>query len=129
MQEDSNCHEAHGAEKVCPDVHGFIVKIAKAGKRVPVAIAGLAVATLDIGIVLTPVRQFQCRPIDYFWSRWDGEHQGTCVNFNAIGWANAIVGITLDLWMLAIPLNKLRGLKLSWKKKLGVTLMFCVGTL
>ncbi len=58
MQEDSNCHEAHGAEKVRPDIHRFIVKIAKAGKRVPVAIAGLAVAAVDIGIVLTPVGQF-----------------------------------------------------------------------
>ena len=81
------------------------------------------------GLACVLVAIFQCRPIDYFWSRWDGEHQGTCLNFNAIGWTNAIVGITLDLWMLAIPLNKLRGLSLSWKKKAGVTLMLCAGTL
>jgi hypothetical protein len=31
--------------------------------------------------------------------------------------------------MLAIPLAQLKTLNLHWKKKIGVGLMFCVGTL
>lgn len=39
------------------------------------------------------------------------------------------MSIALDVWMLAIPLWQLRGLKLHWKKKIGVAAMFIVGTL
>lgn len=39
------------------------------------------------------------------------------------------MSIALDLWILAIPLWQLRSLKMHWKKKVGVALMFCVGTL
>lgn len=70
----------------------------------------------------------QCTPIDFFWFRWDGEHQGHCVNINAIGWSNAAISIALDLWMLALPLSQLRALRLHWKKKVAVALMFVVGT-
>ncbi len=72
---------------------------------------------------------FQCTPVDYAWTRWDGEHQGTCLEFNPIVWTVAVVGIALDLWMLAIPLHTLRGLNLGTRKKIGVALMFIVGTL
>jgi hypothetical protein len=27
---------------------------------------------------------FQCQPISYFWTHWDGTHQGSCLNINAI---------------------------------------------
>ena len=72
---------------------------------------------------------FQCTPIDFAWTRWDGEHQGKCLDFNPIVWTIAVVGIALDLWMLAIPLHTLRGLNLGTRKKIGVALMFIVGTL
>lgn len=68
-------------------------------------------------------------PMSYFWTMWDQEHQGRCVNINAIGWANAIISIILDVWMLALPLSQLKNLRLHWKQKIGVALMFFVGTL
>lgn len=40
----------------------------------------------------------------------------------------AAVSIALDVWMLAIPLSQLPALKLHWKKKVSVGLMFFVGT-
>lgn len=42
--------------------------------------------------------------------------------------ARAGVSVGLDAWMLAIPLSQLPGLKLHWKKKVSVGLMFFVGT-
>ncbi|KAL6354950.1 hypothetical protein LRP88_12308 [Fusarium phalaenopsidis] len=53
---------------------------------------------------------------------------GYSANVNAIGWANAAISISLDIWMLAIPMWYLRNLKLHWKKKIGVAAMFIVGT-
>lgn len=70
----------------------------------------------------------QCRPISYNWTNWRGEGGGQCVNISAVAWANAAVSIALDLFMLAVPLSQLRALKLHWKKKIGVALMFIVGT-
>lgn len=71
----------------------------------------------------------QCFPVDHFWHKWDGEHRGHCINTNAVGWANALISIALDFWMLALPLSQLRSLRLHWKKKLAVAVMFVVGTL
>ncbi|KAI3399602.1 hypothetical protein diail_6241 [Diaporthe ilicicola] len=80
------------------------------------------------GVVFAIAALVQCQPLHFFWTKWDGQHQGHCVNVNAIGWANAGISIALDFWMLALPLSQLQGLQLHWKKKIGVTLMFFVGT-
>ncbi|AEO54559.1 hypothetical protein MYCTH_2033980, partial [Thermothelomyces thermophilus ATCC 42464] len=80
------------------------------------------------GVLYFFVAVFQCTPVSYFWTHWDGEHEGKCLNSNAIAWSNAIISIVLDLWMLATPLAQIRSLKLNWKKKVGVALMFVVGT-
>jgi hypothetical protein len=80
------------------------------------------------GVVFDIVAIYQCRPIHYFWTKWDGLHKGTCMDTNAIAAANAAISIALDFWMLGIPLWQLWGLKLHWKKKVAVALMFCLGT-
>ncbi|KAK8134914.1 hypothetical protein PG984_006926 [Apiospora sp. TS-2023a] len=80
------------------------------------------------GLSFSLVAVFQCQPISFYWKKWDGDHQGTCFDINAMGWSNAAISIALDIWMLAIPLWQLRALKLHWKKKVGVAAMFIVGT-
>ncbi|CAH0037997.1 unnamed protein product, partial [Clonostachys solani] len=82
-------------------------------------------ALWGVGFVFLTI--FQCQPISYFWQKWDGLHDGTCLDANTIAWANASSGIALDVWILAIPLLQLRKLQLKWKKKIGVVLMFLVG--
>lgn len=32
---------------------------------------------------------FQCAPISYFWTQWDGEHQGRCSNFQLAVYLNS----------------------------------------
>lgn len=97
------------------------------------------------GLAFTLTQAFHCTPISLFWTKWDGEHNGTwysrfpCVllssanifslNANAYTWANASISIALDIWMLAIPLWCLRGLQMHWKKKISIGAMFVVGTL
>ena len=85
--------------------------------------------TILFGVVFFFLAIFQCTPISHFWNHWDGEHEGHCRDLNAIAWANAGISIALDVWMLAIPLAQLKTLNLHWKKKIGVGLMFGVGTL
>jgi hypothetical protein len=80
------------------------------------------------GTIFVIVSIFQCRPISYNWLKWDGEHHGYCININALAWSNAIISIITDIWMLGVPLYEVFHLQLSWRKKLGVAVMFCVGT-
>ncbi|KAK8912764.1 Satratoxin biosynthesis SC1 cluster protein 4 [Metarhizium anisopliae] len=84
---------------------------------------------IAFGLAFVLVAIFQCKPVNYFWVMWDGEHEGQCLNINAITWSNAIISISMDVWMLAIPLWQLRTLRLGWKKKAGVAAMFSVGAL
>ncbi|KAH7141136.1 hypothetical protein EDB81DRAFT_799470 [Dactylonectria macrodidyma] len=79
-------------------------------------------------LVFLIVGVFSCQPISYLWTRWDGEHQGKCIDINAVAWAHAGISIALDVWVLVVPLSQLRHLKLDWRKKIGVGLMFSVGT-
>jgi hypothetical protein len=80
------------------------------------------------GFAFVIVAIFQCQPIHYFWNKWDSMHKGHCLDINAITASNAGISIALDLWILGIPLWQLWGLKMHWKKKVGVAVMFMVGT-
>lgn len=90
---------------------------------------GTAAFDCLFGAVFVFFAIFQCQPINFYWKHWDGEHEGKCLNVNALGWTNAAISIALDFWMLALPISQLVNLKLHWKKKVGVAMMFVVGTL
>jgi hypothetical protein len=81
------------------------------------------------GFTFMLVSIFQCSPINFYWLRWDGEHDGRCVNSSHVAWANGAISIALDFWMIGIPLSQLNALNLTWRKKVGVGAMFCVGLL
>jgi hypothetical protein len=68
-----------------------------------------------------------CSPVDYYWLRWDGEHQGSCVNTTAQIFAGAGLNIFFDLAVFFVPLQLLMSLKISTYKKIGLCLTFTVG--
>lgn len=72
---------------------------------------------------------FACYPIKHFWLKWDGEHDGSCINVHALGWANAAVSVGLDLTIIAIPLSQVNSLQLTFTKKIWLSLAFLIGTL
>ncbi|OHW98311.1 putative CFEM domain-containing protein, partial [Colletotrichum incanum] len=71
----------------------------------------------------------QCWPISYTWKKWDGEHQGRCHGINTQTWAHAIVNITLDIVVVAMPISQIVRLNWRWKQKLGAAMMFAVALL
>lgn len=71
----------------------------------------------------------QCRPLNYYWTQWDGEHQGTCFNFSAMVYTHAGANILLDLWMLALPFSQIVHLTMSPGNKLQACVMFGCGIL
>jgi hypothetical protein len=86
-------------------------------------------ANIVYGVIFIILSAVQCQPIRYFWNRWHGEMDGVCLDVNGIAWANAGVGIALDLWILALPLSQIKALNMHYKKKIGIALMFSVGIL
>ncbi|GAB0132374.1 hypothetical protein EsDP_00000814 [Epichloe bromicola] len=89
---------------------------------------GTVAFTAVYAIVFFCVGLFSCKPVSYFWTRWDQGQGGTCLDISALAWSNAAIGIALDFWILAIPLWQLKGLKMHWKKKLSVGAMLLLGT-
>lgn len=90
---------------------------------------GTIIFTVLYGLTFVLVAIFQCKPISHYWLNWDLEHDGKCINVNALAWSHAIISIVLDAWMLVLPLYEVFRLQLSWRKKISVAIMFLVGTL
>ena len=71
---------------------------------------------------------FQCRPLNYTWNQWDGEHEGVCLNVKAATYGNASLNIIFDLIVFFLPVPNLVALQSrSTKSKIGVVLIFLVG--
>ncbi|KAI9167853.1 hypothetical protein HJFPF1_03992 [Paramyrothecium foliicola] len=91
-------------------------------------IIGTMIFNCLYGVIYALVTIFQCLPVGYLSVRWDHEHEGSCINLNAMTWSNAGISIAVDVWMLCIPLLQVKSLQLDWKKKIGAGLMFLAGT-
>lgn len=71
----------------------------------------------------------QCQPLSFFWTGWDGEGHGHCINVNAFAWVHAVINIVLDFWMLALPATQVWNLDITLKTKLCILTMFGFGIL
>ncbi|KAI4598853.1 hypothetical protein KJ359_002746 [Pestalotiopsis sp. 9143b] len=72
---------------------------------------------------------FGCTPISYFWTSWDGEHEGHCISTSGILWGGAFVAIAIDVWVILIPLPFIMKLKFSLRQKMLAGGMFAFGLL
>ncbi|KAH7184543.1 uncharacterized protein B0J16DRAFT_371515 [Fusarium flagelliforme] len=80
------------------------------------------------GTTFALVAIFQCQPISHFWNKWDGNHTGWCASVNGVAWSNGAVNIASDFLILGVPLSQLNKLNLDLNKKIGVAMMFSVGS-
>ncbi|KAK4227147.1 putative CFEM domain-containing protein [Podospora fimiseda] len=69
----------------------------------------------------------QCRPLQYFWTRWDGEHSGTCSHSSTYALTFGIIDVVEDFLIIILPCPFIIRLQLSWQKKWPVAIMFSVG--
>ncbi|KAI5459477.1 hypothetical protein BGZ63DRAFT_361943 [Mariannaea sp. PMI_226] len=80
------------------------------------------------GFIILIISIIPCWPISYTWTRWDAEHKGRCVNINLLAWILGLITIAFSVIILAIPLWQLKTLNLKRSRKVGVALMFIIGT-
>lgn len=81
------------------------------------------------GLAFLVKTSFQCTPVSFNWTRYNGDPTttGHCININASGWANGVLGVVADIWLFALPLAQVKKLRLHWKKKVGAFIMFLTG--
>lgn len=72
---------------------------------------------------------FQCLPVSFNWTFWDGEHSGRCGNIVIQGWVGMIVNIIADIAVLMLPLPVIWRLNLALEKRFSIIAMFSVGLL
>ncbi|KAM0258696.1 hypothetical protein ACHAQJ_003704 [Trichoderma viride] len=90
---------------------------------------GTAIFNVVCGIAFVVTAMVQCIPLDYYWTQYyDFPPEGTCIDLSKFAWANAGMSLAVDLWMIILPLWQVRKLNLHWKKKIGVIVMFIMGT-
>ncbi|WDK21952.1 CFEM domain-containing protein [Colletotrichum graminicola] len=68
-----------------------------------------------------------CQPFNFAWVGWTKEIPGKCFDRNKFIISHGAINVALDLWMLALPLTQLYGLRMQRRKKLGVMFMFSLG--
>ncbi len=94
------------------------------GRRLRIAVLVLDVLSCSALILLI---LFPCRPISYFWDKWDGEHHGTCIDFYGEAVGIGIKDIIVDVIIISLPLPYIAQLKLSRRKKIMSCVLFSVG--
>ncbi|KAH6611478.1 PTH11 GPCR protein [Trichoderma cornu-damae] len=98
------------------------------GTNIRRLLLGTAIFNVVFGVAFIATAVVQCMPLDYYWAQYyDYPPQGTCIDLNRFAWANAGMSLTVDLWMLILPLGQVRRLDLGWKKKICIVFMFSMG--
>jgi hypothetical protein len=71
---------------------------------------------------------FACKPVA---ASWDPLLLPTaiCVNRGGIYIATAVIGIVTDVMLISIPIPTIWGLQMPTKQKIGLTLIFGVGSM
>jgi hypothetical protein len=90
-------------------------------------IAWTLVAEVTVSVTFVITLLFQCTPVNYYWTKWDMQHSGHCIDtyhFMLIGWS---LLIATDIWVMWLPLPMVAKLQLSLKKKLLISIMFATG--
>ncbi|KZL73000.1 integral membrane protein [Colletotrichum tofieldiae] len=77
------------------------------------------------GVIFVFLIMFECSPVA---SIWDRTLDGQCIDLNAVTLASAILSIVEDFVILAMPIQQLKKLQLTRKKKMAVGLMFSLGS-
>ncbi|KAL7934098.1 putative PTH11-type G-protein coupled receptor protein [Trichoderma chlorosporum] len=99
------------------------------GPNIRRLLIGTAVFNITFGITFVITAMLQCIPMDYYWTQYyDYPPNGTCFDLNRFAWANAGLGLLVDIWMIILPVVQIRKLNLHWKRKIGVIAMFMLGT-
>ncbi|KAH9828319.1 cfem domain-containing protein [Teratosphaeria destructans] len=70
---------------------------------------------------------FQCHPVAYAWTSWDGQHTGHCIDIQAFNYASIATNIALEVVVFILPIPRLLRIDMCLRKKIVACLTFTVG--
>ncbi|KAI0101962.1 hypothetical protein F4776DRAFT_676167 [Hypoxylon sp. NC0597] len=106
----------------------FLMRIFRVSGARPLILLTLVLNIL-ITVAFTFCLIFQCTPVHYFWQRWDGLHEGFCIDQWAVFLVGGILSTTLDVFLVLLPARWIFQLQFSLAKKITTAGMFSLGVI
>lgn len=85
--------------------------------------------TVALSVTFIVVILASCQPMQFFWTQYDGVSEGTCINISAFFVAFSIFNVSLDVYLLVLPIPMVLKLHMSVRKKLIVCALMMLGIL
>lgn len=106
----------------------FMLRLGGHQRTVRYCIHGLNIFNIGLMIAIFTTVIFQCTPVSYFWERAaDPTMPGTCINTGAFYVSTAGLTILTDILVLALPFKIFIGLKMRWRVKSALLVVFLLG--
>ncbi|KAK2021190.1 CFEM domain-containing protein, partial [Colletotrichum zoysiae] len=99
------------------------------GDRVRLVIWGTQAFNLMLCLACVFAEIFACQPIDMAWHFMSPGYHGHCIDQLNLALSHGAINVALDVWMLILPVTQIWRLNMKWRKKFGITTMFCMGLL
>lgn len=88
-----------------------------------------SVLTVCLAVTFIVVILAACQPMQFFWTRYDGTSEGTCINLGSFFVAFSIFNVSLDVFLLVLPIPQVLKLHMSARKKVIVCALMMLGIL
>lgn len=94
-----------------------------------IGIYSVSIITTAMCISSVAILLAACRPVSFFWDRFEANSTGQCLNINSMFIAFASINVFLDFLLLAIPIPRILKLQMTTKKKIIVIASLFLGIL
>lgn len=85
--------------------------------------------TMALSVTFIVVILAACKPMEFFWTRFDGVSEGTCIDISSFFVAFSIFNVSVDVFLLILPIPMVLKLHMSVRKKLIVCALMMLGIL
>ncbi|KAK2611667.1 hypothetical protein N8I77_004997 [Diaporthe amygdali] len=83
--------------------------------------------TVALAVTFIVVILAACQPMEFFWTRYDGHSEGTCIDLGSFFVAFSIFNVSLDVFLLVLPIRQVLKLHMSARKKIIVCALMLLG--
>lgn len=126
------CYPWYGATMIMSKLSIGFFMLRVSVKRMHIwLIWAIMIVTLFAGIAFFFASLFQCNPIWYFWSRYNGG-SGTCIDLTimiALAYVYSVFAIVSDLTMALFPALLISSLNMNRKTKILLIPLMAMGTM
>lgn len=85
--------------------------------------------TVALSVTFIIVILAACQPMEFFWTKYDGVSEGTCIDLGSFFVAFSIFNVSVDVFLLVLPIPLVLKLHMSARKKLIVCALMMLGIL